>query len=312
MKDFSFQGNLKKCKYFEGWYYKNTTIDKECSISIIPGISLNKDDSHAFIQVIETKNQKSYYFRYSLDLVSFNKNPFCIKIDNNFFYDDYIDLNIKNNKLELSGFLYYSDITPIKKSLYSPTIMGPFSYFKMQCNHSIHSLHHYIDGILYLNGEIIDFEDGIGYIEKDYGTSFPSDYLWIQSNHLTNPIYNSKKISLFFSLANIPVLFSHFKGFIAIILIDSKEYKFTSYNASKLNIIDLKEGKYKFVLKKGINRLVIEVEPKTQIPLIAPSKGEMVDEVYESLDSVCHVKLYKRNKIIFKEDMCSVGYEKNN
>ncbi len=47
-----FQGHLKKRNYFEGWYYKQVTADQKTSLSFIPGVSLNKNDSHSFIQYI--------------------------------------------------------------------------------------------------------------------------------------------------------------------------------------------------------------------------------------------------------------------
>jgi hypothetical protein len=46
--------------YFEGWYYKNTSDN--ISISFIPGISINKNERKAFIQVIT--NDNSYNIDY--------------------------------------------------------------------------------------------------------------------------------------------------------------------------------------------------------------------------------------------------------
>ena len=46
-----FQGNQKKRKYFEGWYFKMVAKDGASIISVIPGISLSVDGSeqHSFI-----------------------------------------------------------------------------------------------------------------------------------------------------------------------------------------------------------------------------------------------------------------------
>ena len=53
-----FQGYKKREGYFEGWYFK--LVDKEVKnlFAIIPGVSISniKDDSHAFIQVMDGKN----------------------------------------------------------------------------------------------------------------------------------------------------------------------------------------------------------------------------------------------------------------
>jgi len=46
-----FQGHLNKDRYFEGWYFKYISQDGLVSFACIPGISLNKKDAHAFIQI---------------------------------------------------------------------------------------------------------------------------------------------------------------------------------------------------------------------------------------------------------------------
>lgn len=50
-----FQGHLKKKHYFEGWYFKQVTGDLLYTVAIIPGISIVKNDPHAFIQVMDGK-----------------------------------------------------------------------------------------------------------------------------------------------------------------------------------------------------------------------------------------------------------------
>ena len=62
-----FQGSLKKKNYFEGWYYKMVSADKNYSLALIPGISLNKDNSHVFIQVFLTyKNTELNHKKFSI------------------------------------------------------------------------------------------------------------------------------------------------------------------------------------------------------------------------------------------------------
>lgn len=53
-----------------------------------------------------------------------------------------------------------------------------------------------VEGTVKVNDQEIDFTGGRGYIEKDWGSSFPKRYIWIQSNHFEEPT-----ASLFFSIA---------------------------------------------------------------------------------------------------------------
>ena len=64
----SFKGNRKKNNYFEGWYFKFVTKDLKLTVSFIPGISINKKDPHAFIQVIinDNENINTRYIKYDI------------------------------------------------------------------------------------------------------------------------------------------------------------------------------------------------------------------------------------------------------
>ena len=110
--------------------------------------------------------------------------------------------------------------------------MGPFAYIpKMECYHGVTSMNHYLDGSLEINGRIVAFSNGKGYIEKDWGTKFPKNYVWLQSNHFEEP-----DTSLFFSMAYIPFYVRDFLGFISNIQLNGKEYRFATYNNSKIKL----------------------------------------------------------------------------
>ncbi len=206
-----FQGNLRKKNYFEGWYYKHVSHDLKNVLSFIPGVSLSKYDPHAFIQVINGISGKSEYILYSLDKFTWDKKNLRIKIGNTVFTDRFAELNIKNNNLTISGYLEYSNITNFPRSFLSPGIMGWYSFVPfMECKHGIVSVNHSVTGSVKINGSETDFTGGKGYIEKDWGTSFPEAWLWIQANNFKD--HNS---SFSFSVAKIPWLGKFFIGFIA-------------------------------------------------------------------------------------------------
>ena len=78
-----FQGKRKKKSYFEGWYFKTADSTGNNIFAIIPGISYGKtaEDNHSFIQVINAKTYKSYYFKFSINSFKFSKSDFEIFID---------------------------------------------------------------------------------------------------------------------------------------------------------------------------------------------------------------------------------------
>lgn len=102
---------------------------------------------------------------------------------------------------------------------------------------------HTLKGAVMLNGERIDFSGGTGYIEKDSGRSFPSEYTWIQANDFP------EDASIMAAAAKIPFLGMHFQGCICIIQYQGIEYRLATYLGVKIvkctpNRILLKQGKY--------------------------------------------------------------------
>lgn len=305
LKQILFQGNLKKKNYFEGWYYKQVTKDEKFVISIIPGVSLIKKNPHSFIQYIIAKNNqegeriKTGYFKFSLEDFSYSNEEFKVKIEENIFKETHMDINLNNEEISIKGRIDFGVFTEINKSLISPNIMGYFAYIpNMECNHGIISMNHTIKGSLIVDGEIIDFTGGKGYIEKDYGTSFPKEYLWVQSNNFKN-----KSTSLFLSVADIPFGGRSFRGYICNLSYEGKEYRYATYTNSKITRLELLEKEFLIEFKNKYSTLIIEGISKEPKELVAPKTGEMNIKIKEELWGVVRIFLSDRNKNINYQDI---------
>lgn len=300
-----FQGNLNKEHYFEGWYYKQVSSTEKYVISFIPGISLFNNDYHSFIQYIysglDEKNNrvvKSGYFKFPLTAFEFKDNPFIVKTGENVFSETMINVKLVDDKINIQGTLRFDSITPIKKSILMPNIMGFFAYMpNMECYHGVISMNHSLSGVLKINNEEVDFSNGKGYIEKDWGTSFPKEYIWIQCNNFKN-----KVVSVTCSIANVPFVKGSFRGFICNVLIDGKEYRFATYNSSKLKVKNIDDGNIVIILENRKAVLKIEGVSKEPISVIAPKNGEMIKKINEEIAGEVKVKLYnKENKVVYKD-----------
>lgn len=282
-----FQGNLMQKRYFEGWYFKQVSADKKTSISFIPGVSLNEGDAHSFVQyflseTLENGQVKTthHYFRYPLSLFHVNDKPFLVKIGPNVFTENFLSVSLQNKETELEGKIGFGAFNPIHTSLLSPSIMGPFSYVpSMECYHGVISMGHSLTGKLTVSGNTISFLGGKGYLEKDWGVSFPEKYVWIQSNHFSN-----ESTRLFFSIATIPYHFTSFEGFIANFQVKGKEYRFATYNQSKCLVERIGENRISIILESKEAVLQIEAETGELVELPAPSNGEMSRVIQESLN----------------------------
>lgn len=301
-----FQGEnfLNKSKnYFEGWYFKNTNDNN--GIAFIPGINISNKNKKAFIQVLTTNS--SYFIDYHINDFKFNYSPFYIKIGNNLFSKEGINLDIKDKKqnLTICGKIKYLNNKNIQTSFLYPNIMGPFSYIPfMECNHAILAMKNTTYGEISLNNTKIQFNNGIGYIEKDWGYSFPKSYIWCQGNNFKN-----SKATFMLSIADIPFKLFTFTGVICDLIINDIEYKFTTYNNCKILEYDIIDNFLNISLKKGKYSLNIYSTIDLGHKLSAPVKGKMEKEIFESISSSITLTLKKDNIIIFSDTSNNCGLE---
>jgi hypothetical protein len=284
-----FQGAGKQKHYFEGWYFKHVDMTEQNIVCIIPGVSIeeNETKSHAFIQIIDGSTYKTYYVRYDMEAFSFSKEHFQIRIAENVFSDKGIDLNIEAEDIKLQGKLTYSKSIGWPSGIASPNSMGWYAYIPiMECYHGVLSMQHEIEGRIKLNDRVIRFDKGVGYMEKDWGTSFPSAWIWLQSNH-----FDIENTSLMLSIAKIPWRQKSFIGFIIGLWHENKLYRFTTYTGAKIDYLKLndKEGRIK-VSDKSYD-LFIEAQQGSSGSLQAPIKGAMTGNVMESISGTASIKL---------------------
>ncbi len=289
--------------YFEGWYFKNT--NNEEGISFIPGINIDNKNKKSFIQVIT--NNTSYFVNYNIDDFEFNHNPFYIKIGNNTFSKDFIHINIRDDyqNLKINGNIKYSNSKNIKTNIFKPNIMGPFSYIPyMECNHAILSMENNISGYIDINNKKINFKNSNGYIEKDWGYSFPKSYIWCQGNN-----FQKSNASFMLSIADIPLKFVNFRGIICALIIGNQEFKFTTYNNTKIIQYDVTSDSLDIILKKANYYLNIKSNYNEGLRLSAPVKGKMEKDIFESICSAITLTLRKDNVIIFSDTSLNCGIE---
>jgi hypothetical protein len=301
-----FQGNLRKKHYFEGWYFKQVTADQSSVFSFIPGVSLVENDPHAFIQIMNGSTGNTDYIRYRLDEFSWDKRRLFLKVGSSTFTESSISLNIASESINLTGKIDFKNIIRYPKSIFSPGIMGWYSFIPfMECNHGIVSVNHDLHGKISVNGNVIDFTGGKGYIEKDWGVSFPEAWIWIQSNN-----FGKKDTSFSFSIAKIPWMGRFFIGFIAFLYLNNKFYLFSTYNQSIVSEITHEKDNIEIKVRNSRNILKISVIKNVFGELRAPVSGEMSRRIKESIDSEVHLQLLdKYDNPVFEGTGKSVGLE---
>ncbi len=291
-------------KYFEGWYFKIVNQTGDRSFAIIPGIAMDEiGKKQSFIQLLDGQHKTSDYISFDESDFRPSKGKFEVSIKENFFSAESIRLSLP----EVKGSLTFTQLEKWPNAWYSPGVMGPFAFTpKMECYHGIVSLKHTISGQLTWKGETVDFTGGRGYLEKDWGHSFPSAYVWIQCNHFQN-----SDASLIGTVAKIPWMRSSFVGFIAGLWYNDELIQFTTYNFSKLkkSKIDKEEVEVWYENKKF--RLMILIQRDSGAELAAPIGGLMDARITETMTATVEAKLIdkKSNTILFHDFGTNAGLE---
>jgi tocopherol cyclase len=304
-----FQGNKKTKKYFEGWYFKMVSQDEGSILSVIPGISISEDGStkHAFIQIIDGKIAETKYINFPIEDFYFSKEDFLIKIGNNVFSKDSIVLDIQRDSLLIIGKVYMKNLAELKsKNKQRQKIMG--WYYKvpfMECYHGVVSLNHDLYGEIKTNNRSFRFDGGRGYIEKDWGKSMPSSWIWIQTNSFKNS--NS---SFMLSIAKIPWLGFSFTGFLGFYYINNEMVRFGTYSRAKVKLE--KQEKNNLNLNIYLKDKVLEIQTlkNSSGMLKAPVNGNMNRRISEGIDAELTLKIIDKNKkMLFIDRSITTGLE---
>ncbi len=301
----AFQGSLTRKNYFEGWYCKQVSADRSAVFSFIPGISLSAQDSHAFIQVINGITAETHYCTFPVESFSASSERFDVTIGKNRFSRDGISIDIDQDGIAISGELTYKNHVLFPQSLFAPGIMGPFSYIpRMECNHGMVSANHAVMGTLSVAGSKVNFSGGDGYIEKDWGRSFPQSWIWVQCNSFETP-----DSSFMLSVAKIPSMGTWFTGFVGFFYCEGVFHTFATWNGSKIISVDRTGSFLTIVIKKGLLRCTVTAEHKFSGMLRAPSLGGMNRHIKESVDSSISVKLENQTGTITEIHGTHAGLE---
>ena len=282
-----FQGNRKKSMYFEGWYCKVVSHDSKQSWAFIPGISLSKSDDHSFVQVINGKTGNTWYYRFPLDAFSYSKEGFHVQIANNQFSSQHMSVNLESDQGRFQGDLLFAGNHAYNANLHRPGIMGWYRYVPfMECYHGVVSLDHDVEGELKTSDQVIRFTAGKGYIEKDWGSSMPEAWLWMQSNH-----FNTPDTSFMLSVARIPWIGNVFTGFLGFFLFQGKRYDFATYTGAKLNLKIGESGSIQITMTGKNFSLSISAQQGKAGMLKAPVSGNMQRIIHESIDAHIRIRL---------------------
>ena len=286
-----YHGHGKNAPFFEGWYYKIVSGDEKNRYAIIPGVFLGSD-GHAFIQVLNGVTGRSAFHTFPLETFSASPVEFKVLIGSNYFSRERVVLSVNDDLGHIVGEIKFDGLSPWPVSFRSPGIMGWYAWVpRMECYHGVVSLDHGIEGELLVDGQQIDFSGGRGYIEKDWGQSFPSAYVWMQSNHFAEPGASHAGTALTASVAMIPWVRQAFRGFIIGLWHNGQLFRFASYTGAEIEHLSVEDERVEWIIRDKHYRLEIMATRPEGGLLQAPDRVSMHQRVEETMSATVEVRL---------------------
>jgi hypothetical protein len=281
-----YHGFTKKPPFFEGWYYKLVSADESYKVAIIPGVILGQG-AHAFVQVLDGVDGTTAYHTFPFQDFQADNQRFAIEIGENRFDGIHLSLALERPEGQLTGQIQLGPLNPWPVTWLSPGIMGWYAWVpRMECYHGVLSFDHSLQGTLTLNGKMMDFSGGHGYIEKDWGQAFPAAWIWFQSNH-----FGGMSACITASVAIIPWVGHAFRGFIVGLWLNGKLYRFATYNGAQIESLKIFDDHVDWVLVNHQYRLSLAACRVQGGLLRGPTRLDMGKRVLETLNATVHVRL---------------------
>jgi tocopherol cyclase len=247
--------------------------------------------------VIQGSAGLSSYHRFTPEAFRSRRDRFQVEVGENLF-------SLERVRLRLEGFeaeLQTSERVRWPSCLFAPSSMGWYSLVRfMECYHGVIVLDALAEGRV--NGR--SRSAGRFYLEKDWGSSFPKAWIWMQSNY-----FGGRPASLTCSVARVPFRGREFTGFIAGLLAGGVLYRFATYNGARLEQASASAGAAEVALRHGSLSLRLRATRRAGVELASPVNGEMSGRIVESLRSEVEVRLSRAGRTLFEGTGTCAGLE---
>jgi tocopherol cyclase len=303
-----YKGGRRQRRYFEGWYFKQVSADRSEIWSFIPGISMGekKGEGYCFVQAIEGRGGRTWWFQLPLSDFEASADALDIRVGRSRFTESGIVLDLEGEEGRFLGELRYGPFKRLPARPLWPGVMGPFSFLPfMECRHGLISLDHRVEGGFEVEGRRVEMGGaGRGYIEKDWGGSMPSSWIWMQSNG-----FESVGDSFMLSIADIPWLGSAFTGFLCVGSLGGRALREATYTRARLELLSLEDGGISLGIARGRSRLEIRATRSRGGLLRAPVKGLLTRRISESVDAAISLRWFEGGALLFEGEAAGAGLE---
>lgn len=302
-KEEFFYGNLKKTDYFERWHIYLIDASKQYILSIIVGVLLQGKEKYAFIQISSDIPNMNHIIKYPMESFSYTNDS--VVIENNILSRDFIQLDLNEEHFHLKGKINFSQGKQLETKFWSPGLMGPFKLLPfLKSYHEVLSLTHTIMGEINFNNKEINFNEGKGALDKDWGKSFPNVWIWMQCNHFQN-----HDAAIMVGVARMPVYFNYYTAFAMPFYFNDKVETYANYTGAHIAKLYRYKGYIHLIITEKSKVIDLKIFGKEDIPLVASPMGNLIRDVYEYTGAKVEIKVTQGGRVVF-EDIGEYAYLK--
>ncbi|MBU3805138.1 MAG: tocopherol cyclase family protein [Candidatus Cellulosilyticum pullistercoris] len=280
---------------FENWYFKLVDAKEENVLGILVEVQMTEQGTEAFLQVVGNQINENICVSYPLESVQSKDTE--IQIGENHLGLQQMTLNIQKGDFTLKGEISFSGHKPLKQSLWIPGLMGPYKYLPfLESYHEVLSLQHTLMGSLWLNEKQITFNEGKGYIEKDWGKAFPNVWLWAQCNH-----FKRKDVALMIGIARLPIFFDYYTSFAIPIYYNDQLEIFSNYNGGHIAKLYRYKGYVHLIVTQKNKILDIKIYGSDEVSCVTSRSSHMIRDVYACDTAKIEFSITENGNVIFEE-----------
>jgi hypothetical protein len=278
------QGDITKNNYFEGWFQKIFVPKKNTSIVLIYGIATgNELTKTGFIQLF-VPGHEVIHMDFPQHEITLSKRKHEVNFGLNYFSSNRIHIEDKRVELDV-------EIIPQATKALKKNSMGNFYLVPgLPCYHSVLQINSSVKGIVKINNELIHFDRSTGYLEKNWGSSFPEKYFWM---HAQDPLNATNQV--LYSQAEIKWRNKTFIKHVGFIQLNGKS-------------IDLRKIRRKHIVchVSNSNQLEISIDPigialnfdlgdANNTSFNSPREGKMTNKIIHNIDVPVILKITSKS-----------------
>lgn len=295
----AFHGRGRRAPFFEAWYVKLVDASGDRSLALIPGLfrGLGADSAHALLQVVDASAPWTHYHRGPCERFEAAEDRFSVSLQAAGRDHHFDEQGLEVDLPELEGRVEFGPLDPWPVLPRSPGAMGPFAFAPgLECRHGICSFGHGLKGELRVGSERWNLDGGRGYIEKDWGSTFPRSWAWVQCEHFeAHPA-----ACLAFSSASVPWLGLRFPGLLCGMKVGDELYRFATYTGARVQSLERAGNRLQIEVVDRHHRLSIHTVGGRPTPIHIPSQLDMRGMVTEHIGAEVNVRLERGKTLLFE------------